>query len=113
VYFPSDNSDLLSSHFCVQSEVHYFWSVSARIFVYELVQSKAIYFRVGEAWSASASVCVQTQIDQIGSSSQPLIIANSPEHVCQGRMRALDIDIKATMRVTLYAACRDPPEPPP
>ena len=34
VYFPSDNSDLLSSHFSVQSELHYFWTVSARIFVY-------------------------------------------------------------------------------
>ena len=34
VHFPSDNSDLLSSHFSVQSELHYFWTVSARIFVY-------------------------------------------------------------------------------
>ena len=34
VYFPSDNSDLLSSHFSVQSEVHYFWTVSGRILVY-------------------------------------------------------------------------------
>eukprot|EP01047_Picozoa_sp_COSAG01_P114371 COSAG01_NODE_43047_length_433_cov_6.140719_1_plen_69_part_10 len=34
VHFPSDSSDLLSSHFSVQSEVHYFWTVSARILVY-------------------------------------------------------------------------------
>jgi hypothetical protein len=27
VYFPSDNSDLLSSHFSVHSEVHYFWDL--------------------------------------------------------------------------------------
>jgi hypothetical protein len=39
VYFPSDNSDLLSSHFCVQLEVHYFWSASARILVYRQKQS--------------------------------------------------------------------------
>eukprot|EP01047_Picozoa_sp_COSAG01_P004507 COSAG01_NODE_149_length_24037_cov_98.384619_5_plen_167_part_00 len=67
VYFPSDNSDPLSSHFSVQSEVHYFWTVSARILVYSQkstllldrlsshfsVQSKAIYFtgtsRISEA----------------------------------------------------------------
>ena len=35
VYFPSDNSDVLSSHFSVQSEVHYFWTASARILVYK------------------------------------------------------------------------------
>jgi hypothetical protein len=34
VYFPSDNSDLLRSHFSVQSEVHYFWTVSGRILVF-------------------------------------------------------------------------------
>ena len=39
VYFPSDNSDLLSSHFSVQSEVHYFWTASARILVYSQKQS--------------------------------------------------------------------------
>jgi len=39
VYFPSDNSDLLRSHFSVQSEVHYFWTVSGRILVYSQKQS--------------------------------------------------------------------------
>ena len=39
VHFPSDNSDLLSSHFSVQSEVHYFWTASARILVYGQKQS--------------------------------------------------------------------------
>ena len=39
VHFPSDNSDLLSSHFSVQSEVHYFWTASARILVYSQKQS--------------------------------------------------------------------------
>ena len=31
--------DRLSSHFCLQSEVHYFWTASARILVYSQKQS--------------------------------------------------------------------------
>jgi hypothetical protein len=42
--FPSDNFDRLSSHFCVQSEVHYFWHVSARILVYNLFYGHVEHF---------------------------------------------------------------------
>jgi hypothetical protein len=53
VYFPSDNSDLLSSHFSVHSEVHYFWDLLSSHFS---VHSEVHYF-----WTASARISVYTQ----------------------------------------------------
>ena len=57
VYFPSDNSDLLSSHFSVQSEVHYFWDLLSSHFC---VQSEVHYF-----WTASARILVYSQKQSI------------------------------------------------
>ena len=66
VYFPSDNSDLLSSHFCVQSEVHYFWDLLSSHFC---VQSEVHYF-----WGLlSSHFCVQSILRASVELSQPLI----------------------------------------
>ena len=83
VYFPSDNSDLLSSHFSVQSEVHYFWTASARILVYSQKQSIL----------RACRVC-RSHLSEL---SQPLIFCFVPLPV---------LPVLSVLPVRLYPYCR-------